>query len=980
MIFADRRRIRVSPKWFRSSPQSYGIALLAVVITASLHSLLRTYTGFNHGTALFYPLILLCALWTNVETAVFATIASGLIAKYFFFEPLHSFLIHKPADFLVLILFLVVGFSISAIGDQFRRRTDRLQEFQRAVEGVQEMIFVIDRDYRHVIANPMFLRYTGRKSENLLGRTVSEVAGPEVFQHILKPRIDRCFAGEVVQFEFSRTYPHMGPRDLFVWFHPLQGPRGVDRIVVVIDDITEKKRTQAELRRREEDYRLFIARSSEGIFREELAEPVPVDLPEEELIRRVRRDSYVAECNDALAGMYGLGSAQDMTGKRLADMLVPDDPENLGLMHAFIGGGFQVLEHLSHEVDANGNRKVFRNSLTGIVEDGKLVRTWGIQSDVTEQVKAEESRLRAEEALRASEVHFRELVEQASDGIFIADAQGRYLDVNSAGADMLGYTRAEVMTLSIADVVIEEDVLRIDEEVARFSGGGTVRSDWTFRRKDGSEFPGEVMGRRLADGRLQGIVRDVTERKIAEEEIRRSEDRFRVALQDSPITVFNQNRDLQFTWVYNPHFVPAEEMIGKTDADLFGAKKAARLTHLKQSVLDTAVPVRQEVTVPFEGKTHSLDLTLEPLFDAEKRVVGLTGAAVDIAQLREMADRLLEAKETLIREKSFLQGEIQKELGFEEIIGQSTTLREVLTKASVVAPTNSTVLLLGETGTGKELVARSVHALSTRREKNFVKLNCAAVPAGLLESELFGHEKGAFTGAVSQKVGRIELADKGTLFLDEIGEMPLELQPKLLRVLQDREFERLGGVQTLHVDVRIIAATNRDLRQEAADKTFREDLFYRLNVFPLHLPPLRERRGDIPVLVEHFVQKHAAKMGKHVDSIPADTMEILENWNWPGNIRELENMIERMVIMTKGRVLAPPPAELKGGRSADDSLTEMEREHIIRVLRETNGVLSGTSGAATRLGLKRTTLQSMLKRFNIQAHEFRRGGNGAYGA
>ncbi len=344
-----------------------------------------------------------------------------------------------------------------------------------------------------------------------------------------------------------------------------------------------------------------------------------------------------------------------------------------------------------------------------------------------------------------------------------------------------------------------------------------------------------------------------------------------------------------------------------------------------------------------------------------------------------MADRLLETKERLTREKTYLQDEIRKELGFEDIIGQSPMLAEVLHKASVVAPTDSTVLLLGETGTGKELMARSVHELSTRRDKNFVKLNCAAVPSGLLESELFGHEKGAFTSAVSQKLGRIELADKGTLFLDEIGELPLELQPKLLRVLQDREFERLGGVQTLRVDVRIIAATNRDLRQEAFEKKFREDLFYRLNVFPLHLPSLRERRGDIPMLAEHFVQKHSAKMGKHIDVIPPSTMNILENWSWPGNIRELENMIERMVIMTKGRVLAAPPAELEVTRPADNSLTEMEREHIIRVLRETNGVLSGSAGAATRLGLKRTTLQSMLKRFNIQQHEYRRG-NGAYGA
>jgi transcriptional regulator with GAF, ATPase, and Fis domain len=285
--------------------------------------------------------------------------------------------------------------------------------------------------------------------------------------------------------------------------------------------------------------------------------------------------------------------------------------------------------------------------------------------------------------------------------------------------------------------------------------------------------------------------------------------------------------------------------------------------------------------------------------------------------------------------------------------------------------------LLGETGTGKELVARSVHDLSARRQNTFVKLNCAAVPSGLMESELFGHEKGAFTGAVSQKIGRIELAHKGTLFLDEIGELPLELQPKLLRVLQDREFERLGSVKTLSVDVRIIAATNRDLHQDVAHRTFREDLFYRLNVFPIQLPALRDRREDITPLVYHFVEKHCAKMRKQIDIIPDEVLRILQQWNWPGNVRELENMLERMVILTKGRVLVSPPVEIQQEKGvAEDDLADMEREHIIRILRETHGILSGNDGAASRLGLKRTTLQSMMKRLGIAPQDYRGWGNG----
>ncbi len=464
------------------------------------------------------------------------------------------------------------------------------------------------------------------------------------------------------------------------------------------------------------------------------------------------------------------------------------------------------------------------------------------------------------------------------------------------------------------------------------------------------------------------------ERKRVEDALRQSEERFRVALKESPIAVFSQDRDLRYTWLYNFHSLMPNEVLGKTDEEIVGEEGARRLRELKLQVLHTGVGVREEVVIPYKGANFTYDITIEPLFDLEKKIVGITGAAMDIARLRELADSLRSDKDKLAREKSYLENEIQTELGFEQIIGHSTSLREVLKKARVVAPTDSTVLLFGATGTGKELVARAIHALSSRRDRNFIKLNCAAVPSGLLESELFGHERGAFTSAVAQKIGRLELADGGTLFLDEVGELPLELQPKLLRVLQDREFERLGGVRTLRVDVRIISATNRDLQKDVAEREFREDLFYRLNVFPIELPALRERRSDIPLLVRHFVQKYAARMGRHIEIIPSDSMQVLQNWNWPGNVRELENMIERMVIMSKGTVLAAPPAELRIPEEiAEDSLTEMEREHIIRVLRETNGVLSGADGAASRLGMKRTTLQSMLKRLGIEPQDFRRG-------
>jgi PAS domain S-box-containing protein len=1183
--------------------------------------------GVNAPFALFFPAILVAALWGGFGAGILATILSMISVAYFFFEPVNSPWVSRTGDLVGLMLFVAVGTAASGLANLSRRNAARLQEFQRVVEGVEEMMVVVDRDYRYVIANRSFLTYRGLREEQLLGRTVAEITGKEVFETTIKEKLDECFAGKTVEYEMQYTYPSPGQRDLFISCFPIERRGVVDRVACILQDITERKQAQdalrksedryrdlvehseelvcthdlegnlisvnpsparilgyeigellkipmremiapefreqfdaylarikangadkgmvsvltrngerriweynntlrtegvespivrgiahditeqnfaqlalrtseqryrllfennvagvaitsmegrviecneawarifgyssasecgkypvteyyfeasdrarvvnefnrkggfhnremqlrrkdgtplwvltnstvlssntnstllqatvvditerkvAEeaLRRREEDYRRFVAQSSEGIFREEVDVPIPINLPEDELIRRIIHDSYLAECNDAMGRMYGSASGQELVGKRLTETLNADDPCNVEMTREYIRSGFRVIEHESHERDVDGNPKVFRNSMIGIVENGCLVRTWGIQRDVTEQTKLEEGRKKAERALQASETHFRLLVEQASDGIFIADAQGNYIDVNSAGAEMLGYTREEILQRSIADIVVPENLSRLPSELCRFAGGATVLSEWKFRRKNGSIFPGEVCGKQLPDGRLQGILRDVSERRQAEDLMRRNEERFRVALKDSPITVFNQHQDLRYTWIYNPQLHWEHDAIGKTDEQLIGAKPAARLVELKRRVLKTGIALREEVAISNDRKSHAFDITIEPLFDEEGKVMGITGASMDIARLREMTDRLQDARDRLVQEKSYLENEIQTELGFEEIIGQSSSLREVLNNVRIVAPTDSTVLLLGETGTGKELVARSVHSLSARRKSTFVKLNCAAVPSGLLESELFGHEKGAFTGAVSQKLGRIELADKGTLFLDEIGELPLELQPKLLRVLQDREFERLGGVNTLHVDVRIVSATNRDLQQDIADRKFREDLYYRLNVFPIELPALRERRSDIPVLIHHFVKKHAGRMGKHINTVPDETMMVLENWSWPGNIRELENMFERMVILSKGSILAAPPMELERPEDVnEDNLTEMKREHLIRVLRETGGILSGTDGAASRLGIKRTTLQSMLKRHGIELQSYRRG-NSAWG-
>ena len=320
-------------------------------------------------------------------------------------------------------------------------------------------------------------------------------------------------------------------------------------------------------------------------------------------------------------------------------------------------------------------------------------------------------------------------------------------------------------------------------------------------------------------------------------------------------------------------------------------------------------------------------------------------------------------------QRVYLESEIVSESGFEDIIGKSAALREVLHQIPIVAPTESTVIIHGETGTGKELIARAIHRRSSRAEKTFVRLNCAAIPSGLLESELFGHEKGAFTGALTQRRGRFELADQGTLFLDEVGDISIDLQPKLLRAIQEQEFERLGSPRTIHVNVRFIAATHQDLRKMIREGTFREDLFYRLNVFPIEVPPLRERREDIRLLVQHFVSRLCRRMRKSITTIPQQTMDALMNWDWPGNVRELENFIERAVILTPGDRLNAPLAELASSNvQVTPVLTyeDSERHAIVTALRATNGKIGGKDGAAERLGLKRTTLLNKMRKLNIR--------------
>lgn len=485
---------------------------------------------------------------------------------------------------------------------------------------------------------------------------------------------------------------------------------------------------------------------------------------------------------------------------------------------------------------------------------------------------------------------------------------------------------------------------------------------------------------------VRGVVGasiDLTELKLAEKALRDSELRLRTVYERSPLGIALIDSATGKFLQVNPKYC---EITGRSEAELLQGGILA-ITHpddigkseqyLRQMAENKRAGYELEKRyVRPDGSVRwvsTLVVSMASKADPGRCQMGLVQDITERKQSEQAVATLLqelsEAKRKLVEEKLYLEQEIDTELGFGEIIGHSKTLQAVMEKVGKVAGSDATVLLLGETGTGKELVARAIHRLSQRANEGFIKLNCAAIPSGLLESELFGNERGAFTGAISRKIGRLELADKGTLFLDEIGEISLMLQPKLLRVLQDREFERLGGLETLKVDFRLIAATNRDLANSVREQEFRSDLYYRLNVFPIRVPPLRERREDIQLLVEHFVYKFAQRMKKSITSIPASTMQALKNWEWPGNVRELENFIERSVILTQGSVLVSPLSELQSKPAAktvnDERLEAAEREHILKALRDSRGQIGGVRGAAMRLGLKRTTLQSKLKHLGI---------------
>ena len=569
----------------------------------------------------------------------------------------------------------------------------------------------------------------------------------------------------------------------------------------------------------------------------------------------------------------------------------------------------------------------------------------------------------AEETIRESEKRFRDIFNAVNDGILIIDpGEYRIVETNQKASELLGYDEEELAGMLI-EKIHPKEMVQLKKTLDEVLRGQPVQTDeFSCLRKDKHRLPAEISfsAVRLNEKTcVMAMVRDITERNRAGEEIK-SLAKFPA---ENPNPIMRITKDGEIIYA-NEGSSPLRKTWECKDDCFLPDELRDQISHIFKS------GTSEEVEVNCDEQVFSI--LFSPIADA-----GYVNVyASDITErkhaeeaLRKALDEIEQLKNRLQAENIYLQEEIKIQHNFEEIIGAGAALKKSLRKVEQVASTDSTVLILGETGTGKELLARAVHNLSDRRDRPLVKVNCAALPANLIESELFGHEKGAFTGAVARKIGRFELADGGTIFLDEIGDLSLELQSKLLRVLQEGEFERVGNPQTTKVDVRIISATNRDLEKAIEDGSFREDLYYRLNVFPIQSPPLRERKEDIPILARHFIKKFAIRTGKKIETVPQKVMDALQGYHWPGNVRELENIIERAVIISTGKQLRIEDwlskTVISSKVSRITTLAELEREHILEVLELTRWRVSGESGAAKVLGLKSTTLEARMKKLGI---------------
>jgi formate hydrogenlyase transcriptional activator len=667
-------------------------------------------------------------------------------------------------------------------------------------------------------------------------------------------------------------------------------------------------------------------------------------------------DRHYRDASSGAGKLLGL-PREEIIGRSLDEFVEPSfKPQVSGLWQAFLEVGEQ--KGTLRLLGPDGNAREVEYTAKGNVLP---VRHLLVLRDKTGQADTEEDALAAGGKIPAWVQDY---------ALFLLDVDGRVASWYAGAERLYGYTEAEAIGQHVALLYPSEDTLQVKlrEELCRSAAQGHFGTEGWCARKDGTRFWANVITMAVKDeeGELQGfarVVRDFSERHQRDEKLRKSRARLRRLPMETTIAGIVSGEFDRIPEA-NDAFL---DLVGYTREDLLaGRLHWPDLTPPEYQALDELAHeegLRFGACTPFEKELTRKDGTRVPVLVATAVLKLSPFRWITFVQDLRGRDR----EESVDNEVADPDVDVKHD--FTEIVGRSAALKRILAQVEVVAPTDATVLILGETGTGKELIARAVHSMSPRRERPFVTLNCAAIPTGLLESELFGYERGAFTGALTQKIGRFEMANRGTLFLDEVGDIPLDLQPKLLRALQEKAFERLGGTKTIPIDVRLVAATNRNLTQMMGDKLFRSDLYYRLKVFPITTPPLRDHPEDIPILARHFTQKYAAKMNKQIDKIPSDTMRALVNWSWPGNVRELENFLERAVILSRGPNLRAPLAEIRSDAmepAGSRTLEQVEREHITKVLRETGGVVSE---AANRLGMPRTTLNAMMRKLGISRKE-----------
>jgi len=866
------------------------------------------------------------------------------------------------------------------------------QSFRQIVDSMPAFAWCASPDGKLEYLNRRIVDYTGERQENLVGFGWANVLHSEDVERTKTAWLHSVETGDpcVVDQRVRRF------DNVYRWFRtvaqPLRDDTGrVIRWYGVATDIEDWKRAEEAVRASEGRLRLIVD-NIPGLVGTRTATGGP------EFVNRQMLEFFG----------QSLEELPDWSS-----LIHPDDRErvvNLWRRSVETGQPYDV-EHRARRADG-----VFRwlHSRAQPLRDaeGRIIRWCIMLTDV-------DDRKRAENALRASELNFRVIIDSIPGLVHTLTAAGELEFVNQQNLAYFGKSLEELRSWATSDVFHPDDLARAVEAWKHTQETGQPDEiECRLRRADGVYrwFQLRCLPLRDSEDRIirwMSLHTDIDERKQAEDRLQllfevtnqvvsnlQLRDLLR-AISGSIRRVMQcdcaslalpnaENKQLQLNVLDFPegkgffHEEGVYSIEGSPYGTAFRTMKPLALHDPFTEWLDNPV-VQSRVSEGFKslcfiplirrsraiGTLNLGRLRGDAFTEEDLYFLGQVASQIAIAVENALEyGQVTEAKERLAEQKLYLEDEIRVEQSFEEIIGKSSRLKAVLESVRIVAPADSTVLIQGETGTGKEMIARAIHNLSPRKGQAFVKVNCAAIPSGLLESELFGHERGAFTGAIARKIGRFELAHNGTLFLDEVGDIPVELQPKLLRVLQEQEFERLGSTRTQRIDVRLLAATNANLDQMVAGKEFRRDLYYRLKVFPIDVPPLRERRDDIPLLVRYFANKYARRMGKQIESIPKEAMDALSHYAWPGNIRELQNLMERAALLSSGTSLKVPLAEILVGsdlhmRGDGNVLKQAEREQIVRALRESNWIVGGAHGAAARLGLKRTSLAYKMQKLRI---------------